>query len=207
MLRVNHLKQHAISQELQDKIVHKIQKNAAELDLIIFSDFSYGILTNDIVNKIIEIGKENKIEMVADSQSSSQIGDIAKFKNMTLVTPTEREIRLALGDFESGLVVLSEKFTADSHPKYIFTTLGAEGVMIYNTHANELLTDNITALSTNVKDVSGAGDSLLTCSSMALCVGADIWQSAYLGSIAAAIQVSRVGNIPIDKKEILKELY
>jgi len=207
MLRVNHLKQHAISQELQDKIVHKIQKNAAELDLIIFSDFSYGILTNDIVNKIIEIGKENKIEMVADSQSSSQIGDISKFKNMTLVTPTEREIRLALGDFESGLVVLSEKFTADSHSKYIFTTLGSEGVMIYNTNANELLTDTITALSINVKDVSGAGDSLLTCSSMALCVGADIWQSAYLGSIAAAIQVSRVGNIPLDKKEILKELY
>ena len=66
---------------------------------------------------------------------------------------------------------------------------------------------NLSALGNIVKDVSGAGDSLLTCSSMALCIGASIWQSAYLGSIASAIQVSRVGNIPIKKDEILKELH
>ena len=78
--------------------------------------------------------------------------------------------------------------------------------MIYNNAKNELLTDNINALGTIVKDVSGAGDSLLTCSAMALCVGASIWEAAYLGSLASAIQVSRVGNVPIQKDEILKEL-
>jgi len=78
--------------------------------------------------------------------------------------------------------------------------------MIYNNHQDKLLTDNIKALATTVKDVSGAGDSLLTCSSLALAVGANIWQSAYLGSFAAAIQVSRVGNIPIKKEEILEKL-
>lgn len=78
--------------------------------------------------------------------------------------------------------------------------------MIYNNTKNALPTDNINALGSIVKDVSGAGDSLLTCSAMALCVGADIWQSAYLGSLASAIQVSRVGNIPIQKEELLKEL-
>ena len=144
--------------------------------------------------------------MSADSQSSSQVGDISKFKNMTLVTPTEREIRLALNDFESGLIVISDSLIAKTDTKYIFTTLGAEGVMIYNTNENELLTDNVPALATNVKDVSGAGDSLLTCSSMALCVGANIWESGYLGSMASAIQVSRIGNIPISKGDILKEL-
>jgi hypothetical protein len=41
---------------------------------------------------------------------------------------------------------------------------------------------------------------------MALCVGANIWESAYLGSIVAAIQVSRIGNIPLTKEEIVQEL-
>jgi len=36
-------------------------------------------------------------------------------------------------------------------------------------------------------------------------VGASIWEAAYLGSLASAIQVSRVGNVPIKKDEILKE--
>ena len=104
------------------------------------------------------------------------------------------------------MVILSEKLHKKSNSKYIFTTLGSEGIVIYNSIKNELLTDNIQALNTNAKDVSGAGDSLLTCSSMAKVVGANIWESAYLGSIAAAIQVSRLGNIPIKKEELLHEL-
>lgn len=206
LLRVNHLKQHAISKDIENKILSNIEKNLENTDLIIFSDFSYGVLTKSIINRISKIGKSNSIMMVADSQSSSQIGDISKFKDMTLVTPTEREIRLALNDFESGLVILSQKLSELSNIKYILTTLGAEGVMIYNDTSNELMTDNISALGDSVKDVSGAGDSLLTCTSMALALGVDIWKSTYLGSLAAAIQVSRVGNIPISKDEILKEL-
>lgn len=205
LLRVNHLKQHYINKEFERKIIIKVKK-IKDLDLIIFSDFSYGVLTKNLIDNISEFAKKESIKIVADSQSSSQTGDISKFKDMDIVTPTEREIRLALNNFESGLVVLSKKLHKKSNPKYIFTTLGSEGIMIYNSQENDLLTDNILALNTNAKDVSGAGDSLLTCSSMALAVGATIWQSAYLGSIAAAIQVSRVGNTPIKKEEILKEL-
>ena len=206
LLRVNHLKQHGISKDIQAKILDEIERYISSVDLIIFSDFSYGVLTDNMIKNITKLGLENKIQMAADSQSSSQVGDIAKFKNMTLVTPTEREIRLSLNDFKSGLVVLSNKLVESTNATYVFTTLGAEGTMIYNSAKNALLTDNINALGTVVKDVSGAGDSLLTCSAMALCAGADIWQSAYLGSLASAVQVSRMGNVPIKKEEILKEL-
>ena len=37
---------------------------------------------------------------------------------------------------------------------------------------------------------------------MALALGSNIWEAAYLGSIGAAIQVSREGNIPINIKEL-----
>lgn len=206
LLRVNHLKQHSINSDIEKEILANISTQLDAIDLIIFSDFSYGVLSKNLIKNLIALAKEHSVLMAADSQSSSQVGDISKFTDMTLVTPTEREIRLSLNDFESGLVVLSDKLAERSRAKYIFTTLGAEGVMIYNNSKGELLTDNINALSNIVKDVSGAGDSLLTCSAMALAVGADVWQSAYLGSIAAAIQVSRVGNIPIKKDEILKEM-
>ena len=206
LLRVNHVKQHYVSKDIENEILSNVRECIDEMDLIIFSDFSYGVLTDNIIEGIVALGEQKNIFMAADSQSSSQNGDITKFKGMDLVTPTEREIRLSLNDFSSGLVILSEKLSAKSSPKYIFTTLGAEGLMIYNSVEDKLLTDNVEALGSIIKDVSGAGDSLLTSSSMALAVGADIWQSAYIGSLCAAIQVSRVGNIPITKKEILDEL-
>ena len=206
LLRVNHLKQHGISKDIEQQIITDLEDQLDKFDLIIFSDFSYGVLTTNLISYLSAKGNEKKTMMSADSQSSSQVCDISKFKNMTLITPTEREIRLALGDFESGLVIASQKLVKKSNAKYVFTTLGAEGIMIYNSSKNELLTDNINALGNMVKDVSGAGDSLLTCSSMALAVGATVWEAGYLGSISAAIQISRVGNIPIQKDDIFKEL-
>ena len=39
--------------------------------------------------------------------------------------------------------------------------------------------------------------------SLALASHANIWQSAYIGSLAAACQVSRLGNIPLALENIL----
>jgi hypothetical protein len=36
--------------------------------------------------------------------------------------------------------------------------------------------------------------------------GGTIWEAALIGSLAAAIQVGRVGNTPLQSKELLKEL-
>ena len=146
--------------------------------------------------------------MVADSQSSSQTGDISRFKDMMLLTPTEREARFAVSDFNSGLVVLAEKLRTKSRAKNIILTLGSEGLLAHAAQINndEWMTDRLPALNTAPKDPAGAGDSLLTCSSMAMAVGADIWQSLYLGSVAAACQVGRVGNVPLSPSDIEIEL-
>jgi hypothetical protein len=39
-----------------------------------------------------------------------------------------------------------------------------------------------------------------------MAVGADIWKSSYLGSLAAACQVGRIGNIPLAPKDIKAEI-
>ena len=38
---------------------------------------------------------------------------------------------------------------------------------------------------------------------MSLASGANIWEASYLGSIASAAQVGKIGNIPIKREEIL----
>ena len=43
----------------------------------------------------------------ADSQSSSQIGDIARFKNVNLITPTEYEARISIKNNDDGLAVIA----------------------------------------------------------------------------------------------------
>ena len=56
------------------------------------------------------------------------------------------------------------------------------------------------------RDVAGAGDCLLITSALTLACGGSIWEAACLGSVAAAVQVGRVGNTPIQRQELRHEL-
>jgi rfaE bifunctional protein kinase chain/domain len=209
MLRVSHLHQNPISIELQNQIFNFLEFNIEKYDLIVFSDFNYGVLPQKLVDKIVNLGKANNIFLVADSQSSSQVGDISRFKEMSLITPTEREANLAIKNQDSGIVILAEDLRKITNSKNILLKLGAEGLLIHaedENDTNKWLNDQLPALNNSPKDVSGAGDSLLITSSMALCTGANIWESAYLGSLAAAIQVSRVGNTPLKLDELIEEI-
>jgi len=144
--------------------------------------------------------------MAADSQVSSQTGDVSRFKGMTLLTPTEREARVALNDFISGLAVISERLIERSRTRNLVITLGTEGALINTLTEGQHQSDRLPAFNPSPKDVSGAGDSFFMASSMALRAGTDVWQASYLGSLAAALQVSRVGNLPLTTAELVTEI-
>jgi rfaE bifunctional protein kinase chain/domain len=208
LLRVSHLHQGAVSKKIQYNILKKIEQIISKCNLLVLADFNYGVLPDELVKKITEIAKLNNVLIVADSQSSSQTGDISRFNGMDLITPTEREARLSIRDNESGLVILAEKIKAKSDAKNVLLKIGEEGVLIYskNVKKDGWLTDRLPALNQNPIDVSGAGDSMLITSSMALASNASIWEASLIGSIAAAVQVSRVGNVPLNLDEIINFL-
>lgn len=208
LLRVSHLRQHEINADIRTRMSAEIREVLGEIDLLIFADYNYGCLHQAVVDGTVEEGVRRGIVMVADSQSSSQVGDVSRFKGMLLLTPTEREARLATQDFNSGLVILASTLRERAMARNVIVTLGEEGLLIHaeTSEENQWLTDRLPALNSAPKDVSGAGDSLLTTSSMALAAGCDIWQSSYLGALAAACQVGRVGNIPITRREMEMEI-
>ena len=146
--------------------------------------------------------------MTADSQSSSQVGDICRYYDMMLVTPTEHEARLAIRNRDLGLAAVAQELRKKTGNQNVFITLGGEGLLIdaESLTSKEIVTDLLPAFNFSPKDVAGAGDSLLICASLALASGATGWEAAYLGSIAAACQVGRVGNFPLTADEIIQEL-
>ncbi|PKL19086.1 MAG: ADP-heptose synthase [Spirochaetae bacterium HGW-Spirochaetae-5] len=208
LLRVSHLRQHSINKELQDRLFEDFVSILDNKNLVIFSDFNYGCLPQQLVDRMVAECMKRNIMMVADSQSSSQIGNVSRFKNQTLITPTEREARISLHDYDSGLVSVAEKLRQITNSKNIILTLGSEGLLIHAeiNDKNKLPTDRLPAMNTAPKDVAGAGDSLLVATSMAMALERSIWEAAYLGALAAACQVGRIGNIPLNSHELFLEL-
>jgi rfaE bifunctional protein kinase chain/domain len=212
LLRVSHLHQGAISTELQNQTLKLIEPLLAEADLLVFSDFNYGFLPQNLVERITNMAKSYGVLLAADSQSSSQVGDISRFTGMDLITPTEREARIATRNQEDGLVVLAEKLRQQAQAKSVLLKMGEEGLLIHSWYEtfespdSGIMTDQLPAMNSHPKDVAGAGDSLLITGAMALACGASIWEAGVLGSLAAAIQVGRVGNTPLQIGELTQKI-
>jgi len=88
----------------------------------------------------------------------------------------------------------------------VIITLASEGVFMHAQRVGEDSWDDdqIPALNRNPKDVAGAGDAFLVGATLALAAKADIWVAAYVGSLAAALQVNQVGNLPLSSEDLLQ---
>jgi rfaE bifunctional protein kinase chain/domain len=205
LLRVSHLHQDAIPEQLQDKMLEAVVADFKRCDLVIFSDFNYGALPQSLVNHVTSRARESGLTMAADSQTSSQVGNIARFAGMDIITPTEYEARVATRNFDDGLVVLADQLRAVADAGIVLMTLAEDGVFIRGAERqSSATTERLPALNHNPADVAGAGDSLLVVSSMSLACGATIYEAALLGSIAAALQVSVTGNRPLSPGQLLE---
>jgi bifunctional ADP-heptose synthase (sugar kinase/adenylyltransferase) len=207
LLRVNHLRQHASGRDLCAAMMSSVERVVAQTDLVLFADFNYGCLPQPLVAAICRSAQEHGVMIAADSQASSQLADISRFKDTALITPTEREARLALHDFDSGLAHVAEQLRKTARAQNVIITIGSEGLLVRGLKGAEERMDRLPAFNTAPKDVAGAGDSLFTCASLALCAGVDIWRAAYLGSIASACQTARVGNTPLTRADIEAEIF
>lgn len=205
LFRLTHFKQQAVDKELRMKLMHTIENELKSADLLIMSDFSYGVLDSELAQFAISKAQKFKVHVAADSQSSSQVGNLGKFIGANHIFATEREARLQLRDEFDGLAVLTSKLRKQLMSENVFLKIGADGVLLEGvdeTVNTVLNTERIPALNLHPIDVSGAGDSMLASSALTLSSGATLFESAVLGSIAAAIQVGRQGNLPVLLEEV-----
>jgi len=204
LLKLNHFTENSISKSTENKILKFFEANVSQFDLLILSDFSFGVISNLLAQRLIHIAQKAKIFVASDSQTSSQLGNLSKFKGSDLITPTELEARLEIRDTNCGLVVLAENLMKLMETKNILLKLGPDGVLLHgSSRDNEVVgTDQVPALNKNAIDVSGAGDSMLAASALLLSSGENLYVATYLASIVAAVQVSRLGNVPVSIEEI-----
>jgi len=205
LLRVSHLRSHDIEAEHQAELLHRFAAVLKQVDGVVFSDFNYGCLPQAFVDEAIRLCRTHSVPFFADSQASSQVGDVSRFRQSEMLSATEREARLALNDFRSGLQHIANGLIQKAEAQGLILKLGAEG-LIALTRRPDHLTDELGAFNPNPVDVAGAGDAMLAAATLARLSGGSVWESAYLGSVASAIQVSRVGNVPLKPFDLLPEI-
>lgn len=207
ILRVSRLSQHDLSKNIEDKFINQLEELLKTANGVIISDFVYGMITPRILEKIMELKKRYGFKVFGDTQCSSQFGDVSKFQNITLITPTEKEARIALSDQSSGLEKLARDLIAKTNNDHLVITLGENGILVYTKslqNPNVYESDFFNALEENPADIAGAGDAMLTGYALGLCSDLNLYESSILATCMSAVSIMRIGNIPIQPYELIE---
>lgn len=207
LFRVSRLMDTDINVELEDQLIRKIEELAPLLDNIIVSDFVYGVITDRVLAKLVEVSAQYDIRIFGDLQCSSQVGNVLKFQNFDMIFPTEKEARIAINNKDDGLEFVSQTVFERSHCNNLVIKLGANGLIAYSkTEGGFIESEHFPALSINPVDVSGAGDSVLAAISTAITSGMNMLDAAALGCVVASCAVEILGNFPIDSNRAIMRM-
>lgn len=201
LLKIDTLDNRSISDSIVVSMADALR--STPVDAVVFSDFRHGIFNRRTIPDLIKAIPQD-VYRVADSQVASRWGNITEFKDFDLITPNEREARFALADQDSGIRPLASALYDGTNCKLLILKLGERGVLACRNADHESLDSFfvIDSFVNNLVDAVGAGDALLAYSTLAMLVSKNDSVATILGTLAAACECERDGNIPIATDDV-----
>lgn len=173
------------SQHHQQALARYITEQIDRVDAVVGSDYGDGVLSDPVINAIAAAPR-----LVVDAQV-----DLDRFRGATLFTPNLPEAELAVGYAIANAADLQragQDLLQKTGAKAVLITRGEEGMSLFAASGEQ---HHIPAFNrTDVFDVTGAGDTVVAALTLALVSGANFWEAAVLGNLAASLVVRVFGT-------------
>ncbi len=171
-------------------------------DVILFEDYDKGVITERLVEKIVNQAKHLGKKVAVDPKKRNFLS----YKGVDLFKPNLKELREGFkceadpsdpAEFEAAISDLMKEMNL----KNVMVTLSERGVMISDgTHF-----DYIPAHIRKIADVSGAGDTVISVAALCLALGLPNKEIAALSNLAGGLVCEEVGAVPINKLQLIEE--
>ena len=181
--------------------------NKNDIKAIVFQDYNKGILTKDLIRKVIALANDKNIPVVVDPKKKN----FGEFKNIDLFKPNLKELKEGLkmeADLGENSVLKNavDKLHKRQNIKTILTTLSEKGVLISSkVSENKFEKHFIPAHVRVISDVSGAGDTVISVATLCLVAGLAPKDIASISNLAGGIVCEEVGVVPINKERLFKD--
>ena len=173
-----------------------------QIDAIIFEDYDKGLITEGVINAVREKASALNIPLMVDPKKKN----FNNYRNASLFKPNLKEIREGMkvdiyqnniGDIEGAVGTL----VRDKGHNLVLVTLSELGIYIGGSGGS----DRILAHYRDITDVSGAGDTVISVATLCLVRDTAPKFIASLSNLAGGIVCEKVGVIPIDRDQLLRE--
>ena len=182
---------------LQDRLKSMVSK----LDALIVSDYGLGVANPlHMEESLAELNRKG-IPVFVDSRQRMPL-----FQHVTAATPNEPEVESLVGKVLEGesLIEAGNELLQRFEMKALLITRGKNGMALFTRDSAPAMIPIFG--STNIVDVTGAGDTVISTLALALAARATLVEAAQLATIAAGIAVSRFGAVAVTQAELASRL-
>ena len=171
-------------------------------NLVILEDYNKGVLTVNVIKKIISLCTKHKILTAVDPKRKN----FFSYEGVDIFKPNLKEVK-------DGLNILTEAVNLDvlqdmhillqdklKH-KISLITLSEKGVFYQQDNNAAIIPTHIRSIA----DVSGAGDTVIAIASLVYAATNDAKLMAEMANIAGGLVCEEVGTVAIDKNKLLAE--
>ncbi|MBI4092917.1 MAG: D-glycero-beta-D-manno-heptose-7-phosphate kinase [Candidatus Kerfeldbacteria bacterium] len=181
--------------QVERKVLAHLVRQLPTWDAVVLSDYSKGMLTKHITQRIIAYARRRKKFVVADPKPAHA----RYFRGVSIVAPNLKEAReIALvDDLKRAGRTVRRLLRCD-----VLVTQGAQGMTLFTSSGER----HFPAKAREVFDVVGAGDTVMATLVLGLAAGAKLAQAVTLANHAAGIVVGKIGSATVSAQELINDL-
>jgi D-glycero-beta-D-manno-heptose-7-phosphate kinase len=203
LLRIDAEQTDSISTELEEALFQRIVLLCqTKIDAIIFEDYNKGVLSADLITRVIKFANENNIPTTVDPKKENFFA----YKGVSLFKPNLKELKEGLNvefqfDDKEQFEQAVQQLEKENQHEITFITLSEHGVFIKNQQEKWYLPAHLR----NIADVSGAGDTVISVATLCLTLNLPINLIAAYANLAGGLVCEKVGVVSVNKEDLIRE--
>ncbi len=204
IVRVDHEQISYPLEEFEREIISKLPTLMQDMEVIAISDYGKGFLSQAILSFVIDLANKNNIPVVADPKGVN----FEKYRGVTVIKPNLNEAYAAANmTHEAPLKMVAEKLLDITNAKFFIVTRSESGISLFSKGQDQMICqEDFPVRIREVKDVTGAGDTVLAMLSIAIACKLEMSPTLKFCNLAAGIAIERFGCARVSLSDLARRL-
>ncbi len=191
--RIDRVIRAPIAPATQARLGAYLARVMADFDALVVSDYEHGTIAPAIIAVALPLARQHGLTITVDAH-----GDLGRFVGITVATPNQDEAAASLGwalDGDAIVCAAGRELARRMDARGVLITRGSEGMTLA---VRDGACHHLPAVArAEVRDATGAGDTVSATVTLALAAGGDPLSAARLGNLAAGVVVRFLGAATI----------
>lgn len=182
---------------IEKEILSQVEALMSKTDVIALSDYGKGGLSAGLIQQVIDRARKANIPVIVDPKGT----DFSKYRGATVLKPNLGEAYAAAKlPLQAPLEEVADNLA--SIAEILLITRSEAGISIFENKERF----DFPVRSKEVKDVTGAGDTVLAVLCLGAANGLNIQLAAQLANLAAGLAIEKIGCVQITLSELAARL-